>query len=836
MSYFNMTIATAISQIRNDQLVLPAIQRRFVWAPERMISYFDSLMRGYPTGVLLFWNTTQRVQYRKFIRDDIPDLKLTYHIKDEGQRGTMVLDGQQRLQSLYLALDGSIQGRFLYFDVLGSGLNNDDTSLARYRFEFLSEAEARKRNEDQQGEHFWLRFSTILLCKDVPHRRHLVENCIGQAGIDRRSEAASRLSDTIEIAYSRLKAEPLLNHYTIDPNYGEDSLAMPIEEILEVFVRINSGGQVLNKSDLMFSLMQLNWEEAGENVDDLLAQINSKGTFNFNRDFILRCALVCTGKGAKYDLDKLRRVDSIREIEREFPRVARALDSFVDFLVTDARILDQRILGSVNAIIPFIFFVYHQDGQKLRGESLRRDLKNALYLALMTSVYGRSVDSRIDTTTRQVLGRPYERLNGAFPLTDFRTFVGHRTGRDRIDDWLLQRNVSLLMNMIEGGTLLPQGTRRHRPEVDHIFPRSKLAQAGYPAEEINHFANFRLISKYDNIWKSNMDPGPYFEAHPGVAEQYLIPVEYLDYDQYPQFLLLRRKKIWDRVQEFLGLTEEEMPEQERIAPGDENRALDQFEEEIRDFIDARLKQTNSEDYWEEVIPQQTKEGVATRVNQYLKQHPHQSAADFSSGRRLLDFCDLSDYLPIIVSKRNWPTFDDLFQSKFEVERHLTAVQRWRNSVKHGREEDLVERLTGEAGILWFQRVLDQTVEPAEPAETETRDGPTPEDYRSMLTRIPIPFGQRQFYKALYFAGDRGLLYEELADFPGISDKVRLRGILGAFSRRINGTAGYFRENKPGIDGVAYQEPGLDRNNRRWFLRPEMREVLQELDPDWLAPG
>jgi len=141
-------------------------------------------------------------------------------------------------------------------------------------------------------------------------------------------------------------------------------------------------------------------------------------------------------------------VDTIRQIEEAFPKVAHALDTFVDFLVTDARILDQRILGSYNAVIPFVYFIYHQAGQKLRGESLRRDLKNGLYLALMTRVFGRSADSRIDVATRQVFGPPYERLNGAFPLDDFRVFVRDRTGRDRIDNWLLGRNIQLLMNMI----------------------------------------------------------------------------------------------------------------------------------------------------------------------------------------------------------------------------------------------------------------------------------------------------------------------------------------------------------------------------------------------------
>ena len=288
----------------------------------------------------------------------------------------------------------------------------------------------------------------------------------------------------------------------------------------------------------------------------------------------------------------------------------------------------------------------------------------------MSTVYYRAAASRIDITTREIFGPPFGRLNGIFPLADFRAFVKRHSGRDRIDDWLLQKNVHLLMNMIEGGTLLPQGRRRHRPEVDHIVPRSKLLQASYPAEEVNHFANFRLISKHDNIWKSNLDPKPYFENNPGVAEQYLIPFEYLEYEQYPEFLALRKKKIWDRVQEFLGLTAEEMPQEERIAPGDENRVIDHFEKELRDFVDARLIETNGEDYWEEVIPGGVQNSVDRRIQDYMKVHPELSEDEFSSGRSRLNFCDIGDYMPIIETKRNWPTFDDVFVNKAEFQQTI----------------------------------------------------------------------------------------------------------------------------------------------------------------------
>lgn len=834
MSYLNMTIATAIHRIRNDELVLPAIQRRFVWAPDRIYSYLDSLMRGYPTGVLLFWNTVQRVQYRKFIKVDTPDLKLDYHIKEEGRRGTMVLDGQQRLQSLYLALEGGIDGKALYFDVLASGFEIPDTSQAKYRFQFLAEREAKDRNEKHKGDQHWIPLSQILDCKDVPQRHRLVSECTAKAGAGTMSTAATRLATNIEIAYSKLKAEYLLNHYTIDLNYGEDADPTPIEEILEIFVRINSGGQVLSRSDLMFSLMQLNWEEAGENIDDLLDEVNERGNFNFDRDFVLRCALVCCGKGARFDVAKLREVDTIRSIEKEFPRVAHALASFVDFLVSDAKILDRRILGSYNSVIPFVFYLFHQKNQELRGESVRRGMKNALYLSLMTSVFSRWGDSRIDGVIREVFPKPYDRLRGSFPLEDFRAFVKRREGRDRIDNWLLQQNVTLLLNMVEGGTVLPSGQRRHRPEVDHIFPRSKLLQAGYPVDEVDNFANYRLISKPDNIWKRNADPKPYFEAHPGVAEQYLIPRELLEYEKYPEFLLMRRKKIWSRIQEFLGLTDDEMPKDDRIAPGEENGAIDGLELELRSLIDSLLQETYGEQYWKQAVPAQTQQNVKQRIEKKLSQDPSKSWSDFATSESRLEFCDLSDYGLIILARNNWPSFDHIFRSRSEFERHMTSVSRLRNSIKHSRTVDMVERLAGEAGILWFQRIIIGETESPTSDATSPESGATIDDYRRMLTRIPIPYGQRQLYRALYFAENNSLTRDQLVAVVAEGRSGRLGGILGALGVRINATPGYGKNRKPGISMVVRWEKS-EENLWCMALKAEMKAALESQNPEWLKP-
>ena len=388
MSYRNMTIATAMRMIEDGELVLPAIQRDFVWSPERIYSFLDSLMRGYPFGTLLFWNTAQRVQYRGFTAQSAPQARFAYHIKEEGQRGTMVLDGQQRLQSLFLALQGSLNGETLHLDVLG-GDDAADPSKARYPFQFLSQKTADARNDQSHARQLWVPLSDVYQCKSRAERLLLTRRYQERAETGITETAGQRIDLNVDQVYSKLKAEEVLSYYTIDPDYGQDMAPTPTDEVLEIFVRINSGGQVLSRSDLMFSLMQLHWEGAAESIDDLLIELNQNGpgVFGFDKDFVLRCALVCCGRGARYSVDKLRDAATVAAIESAFPRIVSALRACVEFLIDDARILDSRILGSYNTLIPFIYYVYRQEGQRFQGEAMRTDISQALYLSLMTNLF-----------------------------------------------------------------------------------------------------------------------------------------------------------------------------------------------------------------------------------------------------------------------------------------------------------------------------------------------------------------------------------------------------------------------------------------------------------------
>ena len=108
-----ITIKQAIGRIHNNQYLLPAIQREFVWQPRQIERLFDSLMRGYPIGSFLFWRvdpeTAKNYSFYQFITNyDQRKPHNPVHGAPSTVPGlTAVLDGQQRLTALNVALHGS---------------------------------------------------------------------------------------------------------------------------------------------------------------------------------------------------------------------------------------------------------------------------------------------------------------------------------------------------------------------------------------------------------------------------------------------------------------------------------------------------------------------------------------------------------------------------------------------------------------------------------------------------------------------------------------------------------------------------------------------------------
>src|SRR3990170_3008801 len=140
------TIINLLERIKNGEIVLPAIQRNFVWPVSKIEKLLDSVMRGYPIGIVFLWETYNDVQYRDFALNYLSDSRYVFHDNEKQKRLNLVLDGQQRLQALYVSLYGTYEGKDCYFDVL-SGRETEDFREDKYVFDFLTAEQAKQMNE-----------------------------------------------------------------------------------------------------------------------------------------------------------------------------------------------------------------------------------------------------------------------------------------------------------------------------------------------------------------------------------------------------------------------------------------------------------------------------------------------------------------------------------------------------------------------------------------------------------------------------------------------------------------------------------------------------------------
>lgn len=137
MEYEPLRLKDFFEDIKESRYLLPAIQRDYVWKEEQIYSFLDSLMREYPVGAMLFWKKPKGGLYT-FIRDYTTKKKpepASFTEKKNAEYA--VLDGQQRLTSLYIAFRGSFKEKKLYFNIASTNYNAD----MKYEFRFLSKGD-----------------------------------------------------------------------------------------------------------------------------------------------------------------------------------------------------------------------------------------------------------------------------------------------------------------------------------------------------------------------------------------------------------------------------------------------------------------------------------------------------------------------------------------------------------------------------------------------------------------------------------------------------------------------------------------------------------------------
>lgn len=406
-----LTISDVISRIRSRRLLLPAIQREFVWGPEKIEWLFDSLLQNYPIGSFLFLEVrgqSAKSDYRYY--EVLSEFRERYrtHNKDCMTNGHQdfdaVLDGQQRLTAMYIGLTGTyaykkprvwwedservLPSRKLYLNVLGPAKDDDNENGTLYEFKFLTAAEFAASPQ----KWFWVG-KIMDVAQAYDFNRML--NSEGHQDNEFAAKALSRLHTVVHI-------HQVINYYRV-----ADS---DMERALNVFVRVNSGAVQLSLSDMLMSTAIANWSrrDARKEILGLVDQVQAKGFF-VSKDLILKACLYLYNSDIRYKVSNFSAAQ-VKPFEDNWDAIQSSILAVFD-LVRDFGYNEQSLV-SKNALLPMIYWVHHGGYAAGIGASVslrddRDTMRRWLHAVLLKGIFGSSADTVLGAIRRAFVGEKF---------------------------------------------------------------------------------------------------------------------------------------------------------------------------------------------------------------------------------------------------------------------------------------------------------------------------------------------------------------------------------------------------------------------------------------------
>lgn len=436
--YENMSALDALTLIKNGHLLLPDIQRKYVWNYHQIEDLFESIVDGFPVGTCIMWKTTRTVLNEKkpnlyyflrdFEREKSKNEKAPEIFKDEAGSYYIILDGQQRLTSLNIALYGSYTEykggkgksksdpnnwvkRELYYnlDFYNQGEEQDDEN-PRKRFAFMKVEDTKNGN--------WYKIKQILKFDKVLDYIESLANFRNEIKTDLLN-LFMRLASSSE--------DCLIHYYCIIKDDYDD--------VLDIFVRVNSTGEKLSKSDLLFSTLIDGWEKGREEIDNLIESMNAKGDgYSFNRDYLMRLAMILVDESAKLKIQTLTR-KTVVKIREQWQKIKEIAIDMVGILASIG--LSKETITSYNATMPIAYYLFK--GGKIKSPKAQKEVRKFLAVAMAKRLFGVSSDAALNSSRNAL--KNIDCITIPFKLSLFYDVVltGGRTfkvSEEELDFWL----------------------------------------------------------------------------------------------------------------------------------------------------------------------------------------------------------------------------------------------------------------------------------------------------------------------------------------------------------------------------------------------------------------
>jgi len=647
---------------------IPRFQRDYVWKRPEVAKLLDSVWREFPIGSFFLWITPREF---KNLYKQIPELGLPE--PSEFDQIKMILDGQQRITSLYVAARG-----------LSLSLNG------------ASEKDYKKICFDLDEKNF-----PVVSRSEDCVRTVSVWRLFDQKGFD---EVYDQLTPERRQVFRQCRDTVVNYPLSIVEVEGKN-----LEEAVIIFERINQGGKRLTLFDLVVANTWSNDFDLKAKTKELNQQLENVGFGKVDEE-VITYALALSIKGHCTRAHQLQLKNE--DIKANWRATAEGLKLTVDFMRENlgVRIAEFLPYPPMLAIMA-AFFV--KIGNRSPNALQAAFLKEWFWKAAFSQRYAKAVM----TTLGMDWGTFFEPVTRAQEVSvDYRVAINEKDiaspkmyTRSAIKNALLCLLALKKPRHFKNGTPISLDravcSSYNDNQKHHIFPNAYLKRGNIFNRHV--VPNFTFLPKELNLFISDKTPSEYFglfkKENPdfaGTLESHLIPGQAdsgIWKDDYERFVRQRTALLLEEVKKLVG---DISPEQARLE-NDPNNALDDLEKVLRGYLDQMLAAAAA-DYWN-LIPSDVRDAVRRKIDDRNKRHPYERHQQLST-RGKLDFLDVMDYCKIILA--NWSLFESDFASKGEIEKHFLNIKEFRNSLKHGRELDNVVRKQGEASTEWLQRILD----------------------------------------------------------------------------------------------------------------------------------
>ncbi|GAA6911774.1 DUF262 domain-containing protein [Helicobacter pylori] len=560
--FLDNSIKNVVDEL-NVRYFLPNIQREYVWlkkADEKKIEQlFDSILRGYPIGSFLFW----KLQKQDIAKSDEQDenklnLQLYQFITNYDERKphnekirieqitrddlSIVLDGQQRLTSLYIGLKGTRMLRRKYakknnpndYEEKRLYLNlkhqpNMDNPEDNYQFEFHAKAPTNDKN------HFWFKVGDILELENG------VLNYAQEHGLK------GNALDLLEKLKDAFHTKQLISFF--------EEKEKNLNKVLNIFIRVNSGGVKLSYSDLLMSILTASFSsDIREKMNELVDTLKDKGFSNMGQDQVLKTCLLLIGSNTTFELKNFNK-NNIKKIEENWEKITESIYNAAKLLETFGYV---KYLGSAYILSTLAYFYFLK--QKMDKNDEEQALKFVRNAQIM-DYFGGSTDTKLSIIAHNIKeARTFEEFN--------HNLAKHQTcplkiTNDAIEGMVFFNSHARVFPVLQ--ILYPNLNYKTTTfQIDHIYPKSKFKKENEKLDKDfyefgNHLYNLQLLEGTENSAKKDKDPEVWlkeeYKNEQAIEEykkrNYIDPKLKLEWENIKEFRKKREEAIIKRLKEVL---------------------------------------------------------------------------------------------------------------------------------------------------------------------------------------------------------------------------------------------------------------------------------------------